>query len=1017
MDPVLSSLMQTHQVGEDGFHWWIGQVETSNTDDPKESGRYRVRIIGHNLKDATPTKELPWAQVMLPVTTPFSDGGVTGASIELRAGNWVTGFFLDNDKQKPIIMGSIGHTAGATEVKLDEPQDSGEGKGLVTYTDPKTKSQTHRSQDRQGGVDEETGGNCDGGEPDACRANLEDGAPAIIAALRGKYSEANPIGMKTCVTLANPTCGTESNFGKQLKNIIGDMLAANQAAGGQLGSFYVSKVNGFLYDKIAIGRYHIGRVTRLVRSLVGRIQSEVIKKIRQGIEFLVKAALGLNVPAEQKEKIPVTPKADFDTVKPKGNILKRIKKVLDKILQALGCAIEDLIDKLVSWLTNLLFDFIMEVFSPAACAITNLIDGILNQILSLIDGLISTVLGPIQQILSLIGGSVDLVSSAIQKIMSFLGINCSGPSSKCAESTKECNDCGTDDDEEDFLDKLIGQIEDGDTGERLNCPESLDYLDPEPTKVIFVGGVPSWDPPEIPTGGSKPPGNEFPGISTPPNFFPSTADDPANDPNIIPQFPTDDDGDFFPGGSIPVPEGTFPDEDDANDIIGDDVEPDLPRDAGGTPYYTVVANPTLVTEGDTITYTIRTSNVPIGTILKYRLSGDTIVPEYIVGESLTGDFVINEIETVTEDVVDADGNLVPVEIPLGIGVTTVQLAADDVLTSAYQQMFFTVIDASDVDTDAVAQVTITYDAYGLINPFYNPNTVPTETISVVSDKALYYEGEDIVYTITSENISDGTVLEYILYGDISPDDIVQDSTSGSFVIRNNAAKVTVGIVEDIEEEFDERIYFKVVGYDAFTDATIVGTAVVDDGTPSEEVRVELTKPTVNSPITDGKGSIVSIPIRDTGDSYLEAPKVIISSENGFGATAIALLDTRGYVSEIRVTRKGLGYKVNTPESNGLQCIIDSFTLIAPGIRYSKTPTVYINGEEGIAQAIIDPRGYVISIQILDRTIKYTETPKIKLIGGGGSGAIALPNMVCLDPDDLAERGSVKIGTGKYIDCP
>ena len=47
------------------------------------------------------------------------------------------------------------------------------------------------------------------------------------------------------------------------------------------------------------------------------------------------------------------------------------KKVLDKILQALGCAIEDLIDKLVSWLTNLLFDFIMEIFSPAACAISS----------------------------------------------------------------------------------------------------------------------------------------------------------------------------------------------------------------------------------------------------------------------------------------------------------------------------------------------------------------------------------------------------------------------------------------------------------------------------------------------------------------------------------------------------------------------------------------------------------------------------------------------------------------------
>ena len=92
-------------------------------------------------------------------------------------------------------------------------------------------------------------------------------------------------------------------------------------------------------------------------------------------------------------------------------------------------------------------------------------------------------------------------------------------------------------------------------------------------------------------------------------------------------------------------------------------------------------------------------------------------------------------------------------------------------------------------------------------------------------------------------------------------------------------------------------------------------------------------------------------------------------------------------------------------------------MIAPGIRYTESPTVYINGEEGIAQAIIDSRGYMISVQILDRTIKYTETPKVKIIGGGGSGAIALPNMICLDPDDLAERGSVKIGTGKYIDCP
>ena len=225
MDPVLSSLLKTNQIGADGFNWWIGQVETSNTDDPKKSGRYRVRIVGHHLKSgqATPTKELPWAQVMMPVTTPFTDGGVTGATVNLQQGNWVLGFFLDNDKQKPIILGSIGHTAGATEVLNQDPNPGSQEKGFTTYTHPKTKPEAHRSVDSPDGKDPKTKANTDGGEPAAARSHEENGAPAIIAALRGKYSEANPIGCKTCVTIANPKCGNESNFGKQLTNVVGDI--------------------------------------------------------------------------------------------------------------------------------------------------------------------------------------------------------------------------------------------------------------------------------------------------------------------------------------------------------------------------------------------------------------------------------------------------------------------------------------------------------------------------------------------------------------------------------------------------------------------------------------------------------------------------------------------------------------------------------------------------------------------------------------------------------------------------
>ena len=44
----LSSLYPTNQIGSDGFSWWIGQIESDKKGDFKESGRYRVRIVGYH---------------------------------------------------------------------------------------------------------------------------------------------------------------------------------------------------------------------------------------------------------------------------------------------------------------------------------------------------------------------------------------------------------------------------------------------------------------------------------------------------------------------------------------------------------------------------------------------------------------------------------------------------------------------------------------------------------------------------------------------------------------------------------------------------------------------------------------------------------------------------------------------------------------------------------------------------------------------------------------------------------
>ena len=96
-----------HFMGEDGFVWFTGVVEDRN--DPNSIGRVRVRCLGFHTEDLNdiPTKDLPWAHVMHPVTSPSMQGLGQTPSF-LVEGTWVIGFFLDaNEKQQPMIIGSL----------------------------------------------------------------------------------------------------------------------------------------------------------------------------------------------------------------------------------------------------------------------------------------------------------------------------------------------------------------------------------------------------------------------------------------------------------------------------------------------------------------------------------------------------------------------------------------------------------------------------------------------------------------------------------------------------------------------------------------------------------------------------------------------------------------------------------------------------------------------------------------------------------------------------------------------
>jgi len=109
------------------FIWWLGQIaDNSSWRDNELSGkfsdklsipgfgkRYRVRIIGVHDKEEEqiPSDQLPWANIMYPVT---AGGGLGGSyqTANLRQGMFVFGFYMDGqDMQVPVIMGVLGNNA------------------------------------------------------------------------------------------------------------------------------------------------------------------------------------------------------------------------------------------------------------------------------------------------------------------------------------------------------------------------------------------------------------------------------------------------------------------------------------------------------------------------------------------------------------------------------------------------------------------------------------------------------------------------------------------------------------------------------------------------------------------------------------------------------------------------------------------------------------------------------------------------------------------------------------------
>lgn len=87
-------------------HWFTAIVE--NINDPLNAGRVQIRCFDYHSQDTAmiPSKDLPWAMPIMPLTS-AAQGGVGVSATGLQVGSWVFGFFRDEDLQDPAIIGSI----------------------------------------------------------------------------------------------------------------------------------------------------------------------------------------------------------------------------------------------------------------------------------------------------------------------------------------------------------------------------------------------------------------------------------------------------------------------------------------------------------------------------------------------------------------------------------------------------------------------------------------------------------------------------------------------------------------------------------------------------------------------------------------------------------------------------------------------------------------------------------------------------------------------------------------------
>jgi len=248
-----------------------------------------------------------------------------------------------------------------------------------------------------------------------------------------------------------------------------------------------------------------------------------------------------------------------------------------------------------------------------------------------------------------------------------------------------------------------------------------------------------------------------------------------------------------------------------------------------TPTYTLTRSISTINEGQSVTITLTTSNVANGTSIPWTVTG--ISAGDLSSGSLTGNFVVGSVNTASFTL------------------------SNDTLTEGAETLNFA-LDNGQASITVVVNDTST-------------TPVPTYTLTNDATSNRINEGQTVVFTLATTNVSAGTSIPWTVTG-ISAGDLSSGSLTGNFIVgTTDTASFTLS--NDLTVEGTERLTLTLNGKTVSSYVDVIDTSTAP-GAPTYALTNNVT-----SPISEGtvitftltttnvsSGTLVPWEIRGTG---------------------------------------------------------------------------------------------------------------------------------------------------------